>query len=178
MRAITIRQPWASLVALGVKTIETRSWRTSYRGPLAIHAGVRMPKARAALNPCRDDVGDWHVTLFDSGYMLTSHTNYGEWHSMPPGAVVATCTLLDVVPMVDEIPPQSEWREPWARVTVEPWPILCTWPGFGSADGRSISDQLPYGDFAPGRYAWLLDDVQPIDPVPAKGKLGLWEWEQ
>lgn len=24
-----------------------------------------------------------------------------------------------------------------------------------------VSDQLPYGDFAPGRYAWLLDDVKP-----------------
>jgi hypothetical protein len=38
MKAITIRQPWATLVALGAKRIETRSWSTQYRGPLAIHA--------------------------------------------------------------------------------------------------------------------------------------------
>ncbi len=39
MRTLTLTQPWATLVALGAKTIETRSWQTSYRGPLAIHAG-------------------------------------------------------------------------------------------------------------------------------------------
>lgn len=41
MRALTIRQPWASLIALGRKTVEVRSWRTDYRGPLAIHAAAR-----------------------------------------------------------------------------------------------------------------------------------------
>lgn len=38
MRVLTLRQPWASLIALGHKKIETRSWRTDYRGPLLIHA--------------------------------------------------------------------------------------------------------------------------------------------
>ncbi len=38
MKAITLWEPWASLIALGAKRIETRSWPTSYRGPLAIHA--------------------------------------------------------------------------------------------------------------------------------------------
>lgn len=37
-KILTLSQPYASLVALGAKRIETRSWRTSYRGPLAIHA--------------------------------------------------------------------------------------------------------------------------------------------
>jgi len=35
MKALTLYQPFASLVALGLKQVETRSWRTSYRGPLA-----------------------------------------------------------------------------------------------------------------------------------------------
>lgn len=39
MKALTLYEPWASLVALGAKKIETRSWPTNYRGPLAIHAG-------------------------------------------------------------------------------------------------------------------------------------------
>lgn len=34
-------QPWASAVALGLKTIETRHWSHAYRGPLAIHAAKR-----------------------------------------------------------------------------------------------------------------------------------------
>jgi len=38
MKAITLDQPFASLVSIGVKTIETVSWTTDYRGPLAIHS--------------------------------------------------------------------------------------------------------------------------------------------
>jgi len=38
MKAITIAQPFASLVSLGIKTVETRPWSTDYRGPLAIHS--------------------------------------------------------------------------------------------------------------------------------------------
>jgi hypothetical protein len=43
MKALTLTQPWASLIALGLKTVETRSWYTSYRGPLAIHAAKGFP---------------------------------------------------------------------------------------------------------------------------------------
>lgn len=39
MKALTIHQPWASLIAYGHKRYETRSWSTNYRGPIAIHAG-------------------------------------------------------------------------------------------------------------------------------------------
>ena len=34
VKALTLHQPWASLMAWGVKTIETRGWATAYRGPL------------------------------------------------------------------------------------------------------------------------------------------------
>lgn len=39
MKALTISQPYASLIASGEKWVENRRWGTSYRGPLAIHAG-------------------------------------------------------------------------------------------------------------------------------------------
>jgi len=39
MKALTISQPYASLIADGKKFVENRVWFTSYRGPLAIHAG-------------------------------------------------------------------------------------------------------------------------------------------
>jgi hypothetical protein len=42
MKTLTLWEPWASLVALGQKTIETRSWATKYRGPLAIHAAKKV----------------------------------------------------------------------------------------------------------------------------------------
>lgn len=43
MKALTLWQPWASLVALGHKRIETRCWETKYRGTLAIHAAAALP---------------------------------------------------------------------------------------------------------------------------------------
>lgn len=38
MKALAVRQPWASLIISGAKNIENRSWATHYRGPLAIYA--------------------------------------------------------------------------------------------------------------------------------------------
>lgn len=44
MKAITIWQPWASLIACGAKKYETRGWPTKYRGPIAIHAAAKDPR--------------------------------------------------------------------------------------------------------------------------------------
>jgi hypothetical protein len=41
VKALSVHQPWASLIASGKKTIEVRSWRTTYRGPLLICATKR-----------------------------------------------------------------------------------------------------------------------------------------
>ena len=55
MKALSVRQPWASLIAFGEKTIEVRSWSTSFRGRLLIHAsgkdiiedGITLPAGYA-----------------------------------------------------------------------------------------------------------------------------------
>lgn len=50
-RAISITQPWASLMAIGAKKVETRAWRTHFRGWVAIHAAKAFPEeCRALLN--------------------------------------------------------------------------------------------------------------------------------
>ena len=41
MKALSIRQPWASMIVYGFKPVENRSWRSHYRGPLLIHAGKK-----------------------------------------------------------------------------------------------------------------------------------------
>jgi hypothetical protein len=41
MKIISIRQPWASLIAVGIKDVENRSWPTRYRGAVLIHASQR-----------------------------------------------------------------------------------------------------------------------------------------
>ena len=51
MRALSVKQPWANLIASGSKTIETRTWATSYRGPLLIVSSKRpnIPPAGSAV---------------------------------------------------------------------------------------------------------------------------------
>ena len=53
MKALTLWQPWASLIGYGAKTIETRSWSTSFRGEMVIHAAKGFPKW--AKETCEDD---------------------------------------------------------------------------------------------------------------------------
>lgn len=44
MKAITIKQPFASLIAAGLKEYEFRTWKTNYRGKIYIHAGMSEDK--------------------------------------------------------------------------------------------------------------------------------------
>ena len=44
MKVITLKQPWATLVAEGIKKYEFRSWKTNYRGKILIHAGAGVDK--------------------------------------------------------------------------------------------------------------------------------------
>ena len=46
-RALTVRQPWASLIIAGIKDVENRTWKTTYRGTLIIHAGRVDPRPMA-----------------------------------------------------------------------------------------------------------------------------------
>lgn len=83
MKAITLTQPWATLVAIGAKRWETRSWSTNHRGPLAIHAAKGMPGWAADI--CFQD--PFFDVLHDSGYEGSVD------EQLPRGAVIAICDL-------------------------------------------------------------------------------------
>lgn len=86
-KALTIAQPYASMIARGVKRVENREWSTPYRGMLYIHAG----KSLAWLN---------HKTPPDG---------------MPFGAIVAIATLVDCL-HVDAIRRGTyDEKYPWLR---------------------------------------------------------------
>ncbi len=44
MKALTIKQPWASLIMQGIKKYEFRSWQTKYRGDILIHSSKQVDK--------------------------------------------------------------------------------------------------------------------------------------
>lgn len=48
MKVLTLKQPWATLVAEGIKKYEFRTWKTNYRGKVLIHAGAGIDKKELA----------------------------------------------------------------------------------------------------------------------------------
>lgn len=90
IRTLTLWQPWASLVALGVKTIETRSWSTRHRGPLYIHAAARHPTFDD-MRVVASNLDAWNAWMA-AGLVR----NVGVMHTGPLGAIVARCTVTDV----------------------------------------------------------------------------------
>jgi hypothetical protein len=82
--ALTLYQPHGQLIALGVKPIETRSWRTFYRGPIAIHVSARWPRAYRELA---------EVEPFRSALRPGGNYAYPELYL---GQVIAIADLVDV----------------------------------------------------------------------------------
>jgi len=78
MKAITIKQPFASLIAEGLKTYEFRTWKTSYRGKILIHAGKSVDKEA-----------------------MKRFENYDLEY--PLGCVIAMATLTDCVMVTQEL---------------------------------------------------------------------------
>ena len=88
MKAITLSQPYASLLAIGAKRVETRGYGTAYRGLLGIHAAKLVPNwSRAKLEAFRE-------ALEPLGVRATEDLD-----AMPRGAVLAIVRLVDVVAM-------------------------------------------------------------------------------
>jgi hypothetical protein len=151
MRALTLTQPWATLVALGAKRIETRSWATPYRGWLAIHAAKGLAGAGGSAGLRELNLTEpFHQPLADAGY--------GPWgKALPLGAIVAIA-LLD---HCGEIYRAGVRGQP--RVWLSGGPTEVTEP------------ELSFGDYTPGRYGWVFSNVYRLpEPVPCRGALGLW----
>ncbi|MBA7629322.1 hypothetical protein ES703_36820 [subsurface metagenome] len=96
MKVLSIRQPFAGMIAIGMKKIENRIWRCSYRGPLAIHASQK-----------------WHPSFgpptVDAQKIVTLR-----------GCVIAVAVLSEIITPEEALrryPDQREYIEgPWCWV--------------------------------------------------------------
>lgn len=146
MKAISVLQPHASLIAIGAKGLETRSWSTPYRGPLAIHASKRLEGEQGKL--CIRE--PFFSVLTEAGFKVGWYVVDPErvYAKLPTGVIIATCNLVDCIKMTPEFINKVQRPE------------------------------LDFGKYVIGHYAWVLEDVKQLEfPVPAKGKLRIWEWE-
>lgn len=166
MKAITLTQPWATLVAIGAKRIETRSWSTNYRGPLAIHAGKGLGTIGGNggfMDLCSHEPFKSVLEAYWESLIQSTTTVFELANGMPRGAIIATCNLVSVIgtSVIDHAP--YEWKAPDERI----YRFYLT------------DQERAFGDYTPGRFAWLLADVEKLErPIPAKGALGLWQWSE
>lgn len=128
MKVLSIKEPYVTLIANGDKLIETRSWKTNYRGELYIHASSAKIVKRYLTNQ----------------YVLNISKNL----KMNYGNIICKAKLAD-----------------------------CIYMDQGFIDSIK-KDQKEYylGQYELGRYAWVLKNVELIEPIPAKGKLNIWNY--
>jgi hypothetical protein len=145
MKAISLWQPWASLIACGAKIHETRGWATSYRGALLIHAAKRRMD--------RETMELFHTGPFQRALSPKKHTILALPSDLPYGAALCVVNLADCVPTERHIAAASR-------------------AGFNI--GRVMWD-VNFGDFTPGRFAWRLENLRVLpEPIPMVGRQGLF----
>ena len=126
MKVLSIKEPWASLIMNGTKKIETRSWKTKYRGEIYIHAS--LSKAKITKPEVYELIKDMN---FKCGY------------------IICKCNLVDCVYMDEKF---LEFI-------------------------KQNPTEYNLGEYKPGRYAWIFENIEPINPIPAKGQLNIWNFD-
>lgn len=149
MKVISLLQPWASLVVMGAKKIETRSWNTKFRGEILIHASKKW---NAELSNLAEQPPFWD---FMKEYW-PSEEQYTPFSKLPLGAIIGKVTIEHTI--ISELVKEGHHFH------------------YGSSKRWDFTEQeIAFGDYGSGRYGWLLSDPVKFEkPVTCKGALNLW----
>lgn len=151
MNAVTLTQPWASLVAAGIKRVETRSWPCpppAVGQPLAIHAAKGLSPLARQFDVPGTKLGLMHVCAREP--YASALTAAGlTWEQLPLGAVVATTVVKRCSQMTNSAIVELRHENP---------------------------REAALGGYRRGRFAWVLGEVTRVDPpVPFKGAQQLFQ---
>ena len=171
MKALTLHQPWASLIADGRKPFETRSWappRSLIGRRIAIHAGRTVdPDAADQFGYARRVIG----RTAEGKHPVTAYPfKVGEviCTAMLRGAYRVNSHETYATLKFDDNTSETYWG---CGEHMGPWggdPGFEDWPG-------NLVD--PYGDFSVGRWLWWLTDVERVYAAgPSRGQQRLWDW--
>lgn len=148
MRVLTVQNPWAWAIIFGGKSVENRTTPWAYRGPLAIHAGSRLSERGCNLIP---DLLDQTRPDLLATYAETD---------MVYGAIIGTVNLIDVHIALPEL------RGPSMGGLIDPACCESPWAeqSYVEHGGRTRRELVHL----------VLSDPVPVEPIPCKGRLGLW----
>jgi activating signal cointegrator 1 len=180
VRALTIWEPYASLIALGHKQVETRGWATSQRGLVAIHASHKRTAVHERAHAWAQDVLRRH-----------ERRRLPDLDEMPWGSLVAIAELVYCIEISEdhyhlfpelehELGDIGEGRWAWVLQNVRPLthPLRCRggvgfWPLTDEQEQRLWNvvdrDKRYHGDYAPRRQR-----RRPGEPAPGQLMLDLW----
>lgn len=161
LRVLSMWQPWAGLVAEGVKWIETRPYcapDARIGDTIAIHATVGNTD-HGLMQRIRDEVV------------------VGPKAKFVYGAIICTVVLAESLPMTDK----HMWdpKHLFIGGVDSLWIRDRGWADKPVPSDVDVTDQFRWGHFAPGRWAWIFTDVRKLaEPVPFIGGQG-WSktWE-
>jgi hypothetical protein len=156
MRCLSLWQPWASLVISGAKRFETRSWSTAYRGLLVIHAAKKWDADLAYL--CATE--PFKAALEAAGIAFSADLRDCQrgWN-LPFGALLGAVELVG-----------CHRTEEINRTNMEASLLPDGGPPW---IGKT---EHAFGDYSPGRFAWLLRDPRPFpEPIPYAGARNLFD---
>jgi hypothetical protein len=156
LKALSLHQPWADLCVQGHKIFETRSWATKHRGLLAIHS-TRHMNAGDHLFTVRK--GSSHIDWIRAEFAEYLPDNCSDYYGgMSSGGIEGIVRLLGIYPAEHirfALERQMGHRDP--------------------ALAKFAREQLAFGDFSDGRYAWHLEPVcGSCHTGLVRGYQGLW----
>lgn len=159
MKALSLWQPWCSLIAFGEKKVETRCWTTKHRGSIAIASTMNGPQIGLGMSR---ESELFHKFLIRAGekhgwdhWYWPAFARYGQDKNTPPeefaaargkGAVLCIADLVAVA-STDLVRDDLDEKE------------------------------LVFGNYEEGRYAWFFENVRRLErPLAVKGNRMLWNW--
>lgn len=153
--AITLHQPWASLIHAKAKRYETRGWE-----PYPWLVGSRL-----AIHASRTPIPSLDGQT-SSAMEVALGLPQSRWGLLPVGVVLCTA-VLEGAYRVGE----GQWQN--GRL-----PIVQVVPGSMALDSiELLQNELYFGNYLPGRWLWRLVDIKPLrSPAPAIGRQRLWYW--
>lgn len=185
MKAISLWQPWASLIACGAKPYETRSWappRDLIGQPIAIHAAKKVDRGATdfATDLCYGQHASEYGEHIPQGFQLGDSLHMS-WDECPDDllAVFGETTMpVGCVVAIAKLEAAFQLGERTTNLLGNPAAKVVRAIGGRSYDGFAIPLD-DFGDYSPGRWAWLLKDANPVNPpTPAVGRQGFFDLPQ